>query len=88
MKTAMKSVLQALIVTTAFAAGSAFAEANIGTDETWLVGPRQSAPALFGASKSAPAPSAASTPAMDKHAAVHKTTAHEFLIDEPFSPGA
>ncbi len=45
----MKTVLTALIVSTAFAAGSAFAEPTLVNDDAWITGPKQSSPAPRGA---------------------------------------
>ena len=45
----MKTVLTALIVSTVFAAGSAFAEPTLVNDDAWITGPKQSSPAPRGA---------------------------------------
>ena len=41
----MKTALTTLIVSTVFAAGSAFAEPTLVNDDAWLTGPKQSSPA-------------------------------------------
>ena len=41
----MKTVLKALIVSTVFAAGSAFAEPTLVNDDAWITGQKQSSPA-------------------------------------------
>ena len=81
----MKTALTTLIVSTAFAAGSAFAEPTLVNDDAWITGPKQSSPAPR---------AAAGAPKHSMHKAQTKTPAQkqpqtmmEILANQPISFG-
>lgn len=81
----MKTVLKTLIVSTVFAAGSAFAEPTLVNDDAWITGPKQSSPApraAAGAPKHSMHEAQLQTPAQKQ-----PQTMMEILANQPNSFG-